>query len=97
MNEFVVVPLSQSMRDLELQKDNRYCVTTVRDLSREDQDDVLGRLANPAALACADKRYEADSASREPPTSQLGWSFPESSPNGGELCLCCCFLNYTKL
>lgn len=42
--------------------------------------DVLGRLANPAALACADKRYEADSASREPPTSQLGWSFRNALP-----------------
>ena len=42
--------------------------------------EVLGRLADPAALARADKRYEADSAAREPPTSQLGWSFRNAIP-----------------
>ena len=49
-------------------------------LSAEWKRDVLGALADPAALANLDKRYEVDYSSRERPNSQLGWSFRNAIP-----------------
>ena len=42
--------------------------------------EVLGKLADPEALARCDKCYELDRSSRERPTSQLGFSFRNAIP-----------------